>query len=290
MSAQIGYSEKTIGIVQFSGKHSDWRMWLKQFLAVSCKKKYKDILLGTTTVPKESETLDESDDTNKAKIKAQEANKSTYGHLILANPHQVAFNILDKAVSADLPNGDARLAWVRLSDKYDSKTSATVVQLSNEFINSKLTDITEDPEEWIVELEILRARLDHMKYPITDLHLMIHVLHNIPEQYYLVVKADEKLLSDANNSLTIKTLKTDLHDKWVRLGLRNRTHEVEGEAFIGPKQFKGRCNNCGKWGHKAADCPDSSDGNGKSNRSARSSGGGNDGSKRAKFGTYGSGF
>ena len=157
MSAQIGYSEKTIRIVQFSGKRTDWRMWSKQFLAVSTKKKYKGLLLGTTAVPKESDVLDETDDTKRPLIKAREANESAYGDLILSNPQQVAFNIVDKAVSTDLPNGDARLAWENLTDKYDSKTSATVVQLSNAFINSKLTDVTEDPEEWIVELEILRA-------------------------------------------------------------------------------------------------------------------------------------
>ena len=55
MSAQIGYSEKTIRIVQFSGKRSDWRMWSKQFLAISAKKRYKDVILGTATVPPEAD-------------------------------------------------------------------------------------------------------------------------------------------------------------------------------------------------------------------------------------------
>ena len=120
-----------------------------------------------------------------------------------------------------------------------------------------VSDVTEDPEEWIVELEILRARLDQLKYPITDLHLMIHVLHNVPEQYDSVVEADKKLLFDPTNPLTIETMKTDLHNKWVRLGLRNGTHKISGEAFIGSNQFKGRYSNCGKWGHKAVNCPDS---------------------------------
>ena len=57
MSVIAAYSEKTIWTVQFSGKKSDWRMWSKQFLAMSSKKKYNSVLLGTMTVPNNTETL-----------------------------------------------------------------------------------------------------------------------------------------------------------------------------------------------------------------------------------------
>ena len=179
--------------------------------------------------------MDETKAEDKVKAKAREANKIAYCNLILANPHQVAINIVDKAVTADLPNGDTHKAWADLGDKYDSKTSSTVVQLSSKFINSKLTDITVDPEEWIMELDILKARLDQMNYPITDLHLMIHILHNVPEPYNSIVEADKKLLSDATNLLTVETLKTDLHNKWVQMGLWSGTYDnrISGEALIG---------------------------------------------------------
>ena len=66
----------------------------------------------------------------------------------------MVFNIMDKAVTTDLPNGNAQKAWINLGKKYNSKKSMTIVQLSNHFINSKLSGMTNDPEEWIVELEI----------------------------------------------------------------------------------------------------------------------------------------
>ena len=58
LTTMSGYSEKTIRIVQFSGKKTDWRMWSKQFLAMSGKKGYKEVLTGKVTVPAATETPD----------------------------------------------------------------------------------------------------------------------------------------------------------------------------------------------------------------------------------------
>ena len=72
--------------------------------------------------------------------------------------------------------------------------------------------MTNNPEEWIVELKILQARLDQMVYQISEKCLLIHILHNVPEQYDSVVKADKKMLTDTTNPLDIETLKTHIHD------------------------------------------------------------------------------
>ena len=127
------------------------------------------------TVLSESETLNKNDAGEAAKIKAREANKNAYGNLILSNTHHVAFSIVDKAVTMDLPNGDARNAWNDFGKKYNSKNSTIVVQLSNQFINSKISNVTKDPEEWIMELEILQTRLDQMGYQISEKHFLIYI-------------------------------------------------------------------------------------------------------------------
>ena len=140
-------NEKSIRIVQFSGKKKDWRMWRKQFLAVSGKREYKDVLTGIVKVPKASDILDPSKDDDKKKIQARKANDMAYHDLILANEQPVAFNIVDKAVTIDLPNGDAAKAWADLTRKYDNKTSSSVVTLSDEYNSSKLENVKTDPEE-----------------------------------------------------------------------------------------------------------------------------------------------
>ena len=60
-----------------------------------------------------------------------------------------------------------------------------------------------------------------MKYIVTDNHLMIHVLHNIPQKYDTLVEAMERYLNDASDPLTIEGMKKHLHSKWERLNRRN---------------------------------------------------------------------
>ena len=38
-------TEKSVRIIPFSEKKSDWRIWSRHFLATAAKKKYKNILL-----------------------------------------------------------------------------------------------------------------------------------------------------------------------------------------------------------------------------------------------------
>ena len=149
---------------------------------MSGKKKYKEVITGKMVVSDISTILDISNDADNLLLKAREYNDSAYHDLILTNQNKVAFNIIDKVVTKELPDGDAGLAWRKLSAKYDSKSSVKVVELSNEFNKSRLTSLKTDPEEWIVELKILQARLDDMNFPITEKHLLIHVIHNLPEQ------------------------------------------------------------------------------------------------------------
>ena len=73
------------------------------------------------------ETLNAAETDKVANIKARETNKNACRDLILANTHHVAFDIVDKAVTTDLPNGDARKSWIDLGKNYNSKTSTTTI-------------------------------------------------------------------------------------------------------------------------------------------------------------------
>ena len=252
-------NEKSIRIVPFSGNKKDWRMWSKQFLAVSGKRDYKDVLEGKTSIPAKSETLDITTDAGKAKMAARKANDNAYHDLILSNKHLVAFNIVDKSVISDLPDGDAALAWKDLKKKYDSKTPSTMVSLSEQYHNSKLENLKVDPEVWIVHLEILKTKLDQMGYTISEKQLMIHIMHHLPKEYETVIDDMEKTLNCNTNPLTLESMKERLHSKWEKINKNGEedTYEdedVQGEALFAKLQFKGRCRICGKIGHKGEDC------------------------------------
>ena len=240
-------------------------------MALSGKREYKGILLGTVKPHKDRDILDTTTDVGKAKLAARKENDNAYHDLVLANQTKVAFNIVDKSVSADLPDGDAFSAWESLKAKYNSTTTVTAVTLSEQYNSSKLRNTSVDPESWIVYLEVLQTRLNELKYTVTDNHLMIHVLHNIPKEYDTLVEAMERDLNDASDPLTIEGMKERLHSKWERLNRRNGNDDddksddkmdlfmlddddIRGEAHFSRKQFKGRCRICGKIGHKGRDC------------------------------------
>ena len=47
----LKYSEKTIGVIGFSGKHDDWKCWSRKFLAQASKRSYIQIVDGMITIP-----------------------------------------------------------------------------------------------------------------------------------------------------------------------------------------------------------------------------------------------
>lgn len=54
--------EKAIRVISFDGKIENWRVWKLKFMAKSTQGGYKGVLDGTVSVPKESDTLDETTD------------------------------------------------------------------------------------------------------------------------------------------------------------------------------------------------------------------------------------
>ena len=235
-------------------------MWSKQFLALSKEKKYKEVLTGKISVPTAETMINASATGGAEKQKACDDNELAYHNLVLSNPNEIAFNIIGNTTTTDLSNGDAALAWRNLLAKYESKSATNIVELLRKFSQSRLTSLSNDPDDWIVELEIIKARLNSMNHTISDTSLLIHILNNLLEEYDNIVEADKKFLSDATNPLNIETLHNHLHRKWEKLVNRQNidvhddNDKVVGDALIAGSQFKGRCSYCGTIGHKAINC------------------------------------
>ena len=58
--------EKNLKVIAFSGKQEDWKFWEVKFLAKMRHKGFREILLGTVTIPKDSEIFDLTKPTKKA--------------------------------------------------------------------------------------------------------------------------------------------------------------------------------------------------------------------------------
>ena len=117
-------------------------MWSKKFLARAKKLGYRDILNGVKVENKE---------------KKEAMNDNAYADLMLAMSCEVAFGYVDEAVSKEFPEGDAAEAWRNLMKKFQPSTTGSRVYYTNKFNNSILKSENKDPDEWITELEKIRA-------------------------------------------------------------------------------------------------------------------------------------
>ena len=81
----------------------------------------------------------------------------------------------------DFGDGNAKPAWSRLSKKYASKNTVSLLKLKREFTNSVMK-AKQDPDEWITELEDLQTRIGEIAVgkpgvEVSDEDMMIHSLN-----------------------------------------------------------------------------------------------------------------
>ena len=144
-------------------------------------------------------------------------NEKTYCKLILACQGLIVFNIVRKCTTDDLPTGNAYLAWNKLKERFDPRTSNKKRLLKEKFTNSKLTDWTKSPDDWITKLEIIASQLDQMGYKMTNKDFMILVLGNLPEEYKSKVETLEKDLDHTNDPITIERMTNKLNIKYKKI-------------------------------------------------------------------------
>ena len=276
--------EWSIRVLPFSGKTSDWKIWSRNFLARANRKGYKDLLLGKEAIPKESEytlAAGEANDAEKKTVKNWNLNEHAFEEILLSIEGQtkagkVAFNLVDNCTTADQPDGNAKLAWDRLVNKYAPQTAPSYITLKKEFANSKLADSTENPDEWITDLECLRTEMNKVtisgKSDMTDVDVIIHILSNLPEEYEVQVNELEERLQDASTVVPIEDVRTKLNARYARIQKAEEARAEDKALAAFRKQFKGLCNKCGEYGHKAGDpiCKESGQNNGGGGAGGRS--------------------
>ena len=135
--------EKSIKVIYFSGKSAGWRVWNRKFMARANRIGYKKILEGKSTIPSQTEyetaeAKDPKDRTNDDKMTSDNyrLNEKAYEDLLLSidgetKTGKVAFNLVDNAVTTANPEGDSKIAWDRLINKYAPKTAPSYIQLKN---------------------------------------------------------------------------------------------------------------------------------------------------------------
>ena len=270
--------DKSLRVIEFSGKRADWDAWSTKFLARASRKGYlklltgKGVTAGVDKIPTLAEyelaVLGSSDDDKKI-AKVGELNSLAFEDIVLSinatsAKGKVAFSLVKNCKSDDFPEGNSRLAWDRMKRKYQPHTVPSLLKLEKQFINCRLENVDEDPEDWISKLETIRNEIENVPGATkkTDRDFLIHVLNNLPVEYDLVtIDLEKKLMNTGSGALTIEETSDALGARYSVLHERSTDVKKRDKALAAfMKQFKGMCRNCGKYGHKSSDCPDRKDG------------------------------
>ena len=117
-----------------------------------------------------------------------------------------------------------------------------------------------DPVYFITYLKDLWSRLADAGIKMTNEHFILQILNVTTKGYTTEVCLIEEKL-DKNEVVTVDNLKDCLSLEYERVQKwkannndDNDESEEETEKAFAATQFKGQCNYCGKYGHKAAEC------------------------------------
>lgn len=159
--------EKSIRIISWSsGNEKDWKMFATKQLAKAQLNGYKKHLLGQATIPRHDKTLNPT--TNAEEIKNREMNDIAYANLLLSMEDETAWNLVNNAKTAELPDGDAALAWTKLNDLYEPKTVLLEFDLSEMFGKCKLKSNASKPDNWFTYLASLVVRNNALPDAVTS--------------------------------------------------------------------------------------------------------------------------
>ena len=84
---------------------------------------------------------------------------------------------------------------------------------------------------------------------------MIHVLNNLPKEYDVILdELENHLTATGQNAFTIDSISEELNHRYEKIKSKKKgKNENEKALNVYNKQYKQRCWQCGKYGHKRGD-------------------------------------
>ena len=205
--------------IPFDGTMEDWYYWSRMFMSRAQYLGYHLILLGIEKPPADSVTIDESTDKGKEQLKLRKLHRRAYYELNMSmNSNtiegKVAFRMVRNCTSTDFPSGDAKEAWIRLREEYESSTGSAQIELKRKFHGAMMRP-NQNPTTFIANLDNIRDRMDGLGIVISPNDFRLQIIDSLPKEYENV----QDLLKAANDkgTLTVKEIKTRLRERYVAL-------------------------------------------------------------------------
>ena len=279
MSTVIQDELKAIKVLKFERKESEWERWSETFIALARARGFAGILLGTEQAPNADEDIDrkKSDGSyelteaeRKEKKRLRQANGNAYINLQLSCDELPYDLVVSLVKTEELPDRCARDAWERLTSEYDLTEGEDKITLLTMFQQNQLEDVRTNITVWLTSLAMQVNKLKKLHHVLDEEYQITHILASLPREYISVV---EQVKIDRRTSpalITMDEVKKRLKERYLQLKKEHGWSEDEMALSMksGNNQnknikkgskgeyFKGRCNHCGKFGHKKADCWD----------------------------------
>jgi hypothetical protein len=250
-------------VEKFTGNRSDWKLWSEMFKARLQAKDLWDIVDGD---PGQIPDIN-SDPKDAEEQKYKKQNVKAYSEMMMAmdmkkSQARVAMNLIISSKSKRYPNGNAAAAWQKLCRKYAPNTAAEVSRIKEEYTNAYLKTKA-DPDAFVDYLERQCARLAEMDIEITNRTFLLDLIGKLTTEYDNIIEKINDIL-DNNRDISDEMVdqvrdrlraKYERHIKSTRSNnSQNGNNNKEEGALTASGQFKGRCNRCGKYGHKGFEC------------------------------------
>ncbi|KAI2511209.1 hypothetical protein MHU86_3174 [Fragilaria crotonensis] len=148
--------------------------------------------------------------------------------------------------------------WKALKSRYDSKKTKDLVKATTQLEKCYMKNDMEDPHMWILELERLNREVGKCENGTmrSQEQMQATILARLPKRRY------EAVITSLNGKIGREGRIQEKRDE--KGGERNQKHlaltTTGGRNSW--RQFKGKCNKCGKQGHKARDCKSNEERNG----------------------------
>jgi gag-polypeptide of LTR copia-type/Zinc knuckle len=167
-----------------------------------------------------------------------------------------------------------------LKNRYDSKKIKDLVKVTAKLEKCYMKSDLEDPYLWIIEMERLNRELEKCEGGTkrSDMQMKATILAKLPKRRYesVITSMNGKM---GNEDFTYQDFIAEIIDHYElfvepfknKLNRENSENNRDGKGKHlaltttsgkgGWRQFKGKCNKCGKQGHKARDCDQSNNNN-----------------------------
>ena len=269
---------KAIKVLKFEGKESEWERWSEKFVALARARGFAGILLGTEQALNADEDIDrkKSDGSyelteaeRKEKKRLRQANGNAYINLQLSC-EDLPYDLVSLAKTEELPDGCARDAWERLTSEYDLTEGEDKITLLTMFQQNQLEDVRTNITVWLTSLAMQVIKLKKLHHVLDEEYQITHILASLPREYSSVVEQVKIDRRTSSTLITMDEVKKRLKERYLQLKKEHGWSEEEMALNVKSgnnqnknikkgskgKYFKGRCNHCGKFGHKKAGCWD----------------------------------